>query len=204
MLSHTVNAIMTTNNPGLKTVAIGWVATLSILMLATRGTHFADVTSLPEASWMIFMVAGLFLPAWSFAWFMSLAVGIDAYAFKFGGVPGTCLSVAYAMLIPAYFSMWVAGRLAKHYFNGLFSGFAMFFGFAMVGTLICELISSGSYYLWSGNFEPTVAEFFNRELQYTPAVLASSAYWSVAFIGTTALHRIYQQTKSRKVPSKEV
>ena len=204
MLSHTVNAIMTTNNPGLKTVAIGWVATLSILMLATRGTHFADVTSLPEASWMIFMVAGLFLPAWSFAWFMSLAVGIDAYAFEFGGVPGTCLSVAYAMLIPAYFSMWMAGRLAKHYFNGLFSGFAIFLGLAMVGTLICELISSGSYYLWSGNFEPTVAEFFNRELQYTPAVLASSAYWSVAFIGTTALGRIYQQTKSRKVPSKEV
>ena len=204
MLSHTVNAIMTTNNAGLKTVAIGWVATLSILMLATRGTHFADVTSLPEASWRIFMVAGLFLPAWSFAWFMSLAVGIDAYAFEFGGVPGTCLSVAYAMLIPAYFSMWMAGRLAKHYFNGLFSGFAIFFGLAMVGTLICELISSGSYYLWSGNFEPTVAEFFNRELQYTPAVLASSAYWSVAFIGTTALGRIYQQTKSRKVPSKEV
>ena len=180
------------------------ICILTLLMLLTRGTHFSGLSSLPEASWMIFMAAGTLLPAWSFAWLMSLAVGIDAYAFTFGDIPGTCLSLAYAMLIPAYLSMWVAGRLARPYINGRFSGLAMFFGFAMGATLICELISSGSYYLWSGNFEPTVAEFFNRELQYTPAVLASSAYWSVAFIGTTALHRIYQQTKSRKILSKEV
>ena len=53
------------------------------------------------------------MSAWSFAWFMSLAIGIDAYAFTFGGVPGTCFSIAYSMLIPAYFSMWMAGRLSK-------------------------------------------------------------------------------------------
>ena len=139
------------------------------------------------------MAAGTLLPAWSFAWLMSLAVGIDAYAFTFGGVPGTCLSVAYAMLIPAYLSMWVAGRLTRPYFNGRFSGFAMFFGFAMGATLICELISSGSFYLWSGNFEPTVAEFISRELQYAPAVFSSSAYWAIAFIGATALYRSYHK-----------
>ena len=62
---------------------------------------------------MTFMVAGALLPVWSFAWFMSIAVVIDAYAFTFGGVPGTCLSFAYSMLIPAYFSMWIAGRLSR-------------------------------------------------------------------------------------------
>ena len=89
------------------------ILVLSALMLITRGSHFSGINALPEASWMIFMVAGTLLPAWSFAWFMSLAVGIDAYAFTFGGVPGTCFSIAYGMLIPAYFSMWMAGRLAK-------------------------------------------------------------------------------------------
>ena len=150
----------------------------------------------------VIFTAIMFLPAWSFAWFMSLAVGLDAYAFTFGSVRGSCLAVTYARLIAAYFSMWVAGRLAKHYFNGLFSGFAIFFGFAMGGTLICELISSGSYYLWSGNFEPTIAEFFSRELQFAPAVFSSSAYWSVAFIGAAALHQIYQR-KNRNVLSKK-
>jgi len=169
------------------------ICIFTLLMLLTRGTHFSGLSSLPEASWMIFMAAGTLLPAWSFAWLMSLAVGIDAYAFTFGGVPGTCLSVAYAMLIPAYLSMWMAGRLTRPYLNGRFSGFAMFFGFAMGATLICELISSGSFYLWSGNFEPTVAEFISRELQYAPAVFSSSAYWAIAFIGTTALYRSYHK-----------
>ena len=172
---------------------------LSLLMVVTRGSHFSGFNELPEASWMIFMVAGTLLPAWFFAWFMSLAVGIDAYAFTFGGVPGTCLSIAYGMLIPAYFSMWMTGRLAKPYFTGNLSGFAVFFGFAMAGTFVCELISSGSFYLWSGNFEPTFAEFITRELAYAPAAFSSSAYWAVAFIVGTAVYRLYQQTKAPAV-----
>ena len=169
---------------------------LGILMLATRGAHFSGFNALPEASWMIFMAAGILLPMWSFAWFMGLAVGIDAYAFTFGGVPGTCLSVAYAMLVPAYASMWGAGRLVKPYLNGSMVSYGMVFMAAMVGTAICELISSGSFYLWSGLFEPTWAEFVAREMQYAPAAFASSAYWAVAFIVASALHRMYQQAKA--------
>jgi hypothetical protein len=172
------------------------ILALSALMLITRGSHFSGINALPEASWMIFMAAGTLLPTWSFAWFMSLAIGIDAYAFTFGGVPGTCFSIAYGMLIPAYFSMWIAGRLAKPYFTGNLSGSALFFGFAMAGTLVCELISSGSFYLWSGNFEPTFAEFVSRELAYAPAAFSSSAYWAVAFIVGTTAYRLYQQTKA--------
>ena len=172
------------------------IAISSAIMLLTRGSHFSGFNALPEASWMIFMVAGILLPTVSFAWFMSLAIGIDAYAFTFGGVPGTCFSIAYGMLIPAYFSMWLAGRLSKPYFSFNLSGFAVFFGLAMVGTFVCELISSGSFYIWSGNFEPTLAEFVSRELAYAPAAFSSSAYWAVAFIVGTAIYRIYQQAKA--------
>jgi len=66
----------------------------------------------------------------------------------------------------------------------------------MVGTFVCELISSGSFYLWSGNFEPTFAEFVSRELAYAPAAFSSSAYWAIAFIVGTAIYRIYQQAKA--------
>ncbi len=172
------------------------IAISSAIMLLTRGAHFSGFNALPEASWMIFMVAGVLLPTWSFAWFMSLAIGIDAYAFTFGGVPGTCFSVAYSMLIPAYFSMWMAGRLSKPFFSSNLAGFAVFFGFAMVGTFVCELISSGSFYLLSGNFEPTLAEFVSRELAYAPVAFSSSAYWAVAFIVGTAVYRLYQQAKA--------
>ena len=172
------------------------VVALSALMLSTRGAHFSGFNALPEASWMIFMAVGALLPAWSFVWFMGLAVGIDAYAFTFGGIPGTCFSIAYGMLIPAHFSMWMAGRLVKPYLNGHLSGLAMFFGFAMVGTLACELISSGSFYLWSGNFEPTLAEFASRELMYAPAAFSSSAYWAVVFIVARSLYHTYLRLKA--------
>ena len=172
---------------------------LTVVMVATRGAHFSGLNALPEASWMTFMIAGALLPAWSFAWFMALAVGIDAYAFTFGSVPGTCLSFAYSMLIPAYFSMWVAGRLSKSYLTGELSGFTVFFGLAMLGTAFCELISSGSFYLWSGNFEPTLSEFMSRELKYAPAAFSSSAYWAVAFIAGSAIYRSLNRSRNPKV-----
>lgn len=176
-----------------------WLAvTLTLVMSLTRGSHFSGFDALPEASWMTFMVAGALLPALSFAWFMSIAVVIDAYAFSFGGVPGTCLSFAYSMLIPAYFSMWIAGRLSKPYLTGELSGFAVFFGFAVLGTAFCELISSGSFYLWSGNFEPTLSEFMSRELKYAPAAFSSSAYWTVAFIAGSAIYRNFQRSRESK------
>lgn len=169
---------------------------LSLLMLITRGSHFSGVNALPEASWMIFMAAGVLLPMWSFAWLMGLAVGIDAYAFTFGGVPGTCLSVAYAMLVPAYGAMWAAGRLIKPYLNGSLASHGLFFASAIGATAVCELISSGSFYLWSGLFEPTWTEFVAREMKYAPAAFASSAYWAIVCLVTSALTRLYQQRKT--------
>jgi len=174
------------------------LVTLTLVMILTRGSHFSGFNALPEASWMTFMVAGALLPAWSFTWFMSIAVVIDAYAFSFGGVSGTCLSFAYSMLIPAYFSMWVAGRLSKSYLTGGLSGFAVFFGFTVLGTAFCELISSGSFYLWSGNFEPTLSEFMSRELKYAPAAFASSAYWAIVFIAANAVYRGLKRSRESK------
>ena len=168
-------------------------------MSLTRGSHFSGFDALPEASWMTFMVAGALLPVWSFAWFMSIAVVIDAYAFAFGGIPGTCLSLAYSMLIPAYLSMWIAGRLSRPHLTADFSGFAVFFGFALLGTAFCELISSGSFYLWSGNFEPTLSEFISRELKYAPAAFSSSAYWAIAFIAAHAIYAGFRRSRESKV-----
>ena len=170
------------------------VTLLSTLMLLTRGSHFSGVNALPEASWIIFMVAGSLFPAWSFAWLMTLAVGIDGYAFSFGGVPGTCFSIAYGMLIPAYGAMWLTGRFTKSYLNATPQNSAILFGFSIAGTLICEVISSGSFYLFSGNFDPTFAEFLTRELVYVPAVVSSSAFWTVIFILSIKATHMYRRS----------
>ena len=178
------------------------ITLLSTLMLLTRGSHFSGVNALPEASWVIFMVAGSLLPAWSFAWLMTLAIGIDGYAFSFGGVSGTCFSITYGMLIPAYGVMWLAGRFTKSYLNATLQNSAVLFGFSMAGTLICELISSGSFYLFSGHFDPTFAEFFAREFVYIPAVFSSSAFWTVIFILSVKATHMYRQSVTENVQAK--
>lgn len=158
------------------------MVTLAILMLVTRGSHVSGWNALPEASWMVFFAAGLLLPTVALPALFALAVGIDAYAFTFGGVPGTCLSVAYAMLAPAYASLWLAGRFAGQVSGSSRQYYSAWAGAALLGTAVCEVISSGSFYLWSGLFEPTWAEFVQRELRYAPAVFASTAFWGTILI----------------------
>ena len=158
------------------------IVAISLLMLLTRGAHFSGFNALPEASWMIFMVAGVLLPTSSFAWFMSLAIGIDAYAFTFGGVPGLLLYRLQHVDSGVLLDVGCWSTIEAILLTGESAGFAVFFGLAIIGTFVCELISSGSFYLWSGNFEPTLAEFVSRELTYAPAAFSSSAYWAVAFI----------------------
>jgi hypothetical protein len=51
---------------------------LALLMLATRGHHEISPVHLPDASWAIFFLAGLYLrPGWLFAGFFLLAAGMD-------------------------------------------------------------------------------------------------------------------------------
>ncbi len=48
----------------------------------------------------------------------------------------------------------------------------------LVSVFVCELISSGSFYFFSGRFaEPTLAEFAGRIVKYFPAFLGSTAFW---------------------------
>ena len=72
----------------------------------------------------------------------------------------------------------------------------------MAGTLICELISSGSFYLFSGHFDPTFAEFFAREFVYIPAVFSSSAFWTVIFILSVKATHMYRQSVTENMQAK--
>jgi hypothetical protein len=55
-----------------------------------------------------------------------------------------------------------------------------------VASAVCQLISSGSYYYFSGHFaDPTLAEFGQRLLRYGPLSLQSMAFYIAL---TAALH----------------
>lgn len=152
---------------------------LALLMLATRGLPVIGLDLLPGASWAVFFLAGVYLrsvlavPA-----LLALAVLIDGIAVGWAGVAAYCLTPVYAMLAPAYASLWLAGRwyATRHEFK--LQSLGTLAVIAFVGAAACELFSSGSFYWFSGAFpQPDFAQFQAREWVYFPAYLASMAFW---------------------------
>lgn len=155
---------------------------LALLLVATRGHHFATANLLPSASWAAFFLAGMYLRRTViFGGLLAIVAAVDYGAIVWGGVDGFCVSPAYAALLPAYAALWLAGRgYATR--CGLQSIAVLPLAAAVVGSaLLGELISSGAFYAFSGRFaEPSLAEFALRMARYFPASLLSLGFWVTA------------------------
>jgi len=158
---------------------------LALLMLATRGHHFASLENLPSASWSVFFLAGFYLRSkWVFPALMVEAVLLDFIAVGFQGVSDFCVSAAYPMLLPAYGALWLGGQWFARRYRPQLSSLLPLVLSVLVASSLCQLISSGSFYFFSGRFtDPTLAEFGQRLLRYGPGSLQAMAF----YIGTAAL-----------------
>ncbi|WP_287602446.1 hypothetical protein [Thiothrix sp.] len=137
-------------------------------MIITRA-HVTD--HLLDASWAVFFLAGFYLRnVLAFGVFMAVAVAIDYVAITKFGVSDFCVSQAYVALVPAYGALYVAGRwLAGHYQGETLATLGKLVLAVVVGFMVSELISSGSFYFFSGKFaELSVAEFGSRLVKYAP------------------------------------
>ncbi len=165
------------------TVILG--VALSIVMWMTRGLHVATPTHLPDASWAIFFLLGFyFRQSMVLPIFLAQAALIDYVAITQFGVDSYCVTPAYAFLLPAYSAMWLAGRwyAARYQFHA--RTLPLFAASAVSGAVICELISSGSFYFLGEHFADTsLTVFASRLVQYFPANLASVAL----YLGIAAL-----------------
>lgn len=100
-------------------------------------------------------------------------------------------------LLPAYASLWLAGRwnAARDRFS--WATVAPLAVAAMTGATLCELFASGGLYLFSGRFaEPTSAEFGARLAKYFPRPLGSLAF-CVAIAAT--VHGVFTLTRASAV-----
>src|ERR1035438_5697145 len=87
-------------------------AGLMLAMAATRFNHFGSAFSLPDASWSVFFLGGLYLSKYtriSIAVFIALLLQaglMDSYVTTIQGVSDWCVTPAYWFLIPTYGSLW--------------------------------------------------------------------------------------------------
>lgn len=158
-------------------IAIGLALTL--LMLLTRSHHWAGVHSLPDASWAIFFLLGVYVRAlWVVPALIAASVAIDYAAITWGGVSDFCVSPAYWLLIPAYLALFAGGRVYARGHRLSLLGLARLVGVALAVVAVAELLTSGGFYFFSGRFaEPTLAGFVPRFGKYFPHMLGTFALY---------------------------
>lgn len=154
---------------------------LALLIIMTRGHHFASINALPSASLAVFFLAGFYLRAtWVPLALIGLCAGLDFYSVTFAGTSSFCVTPAYGFLLPAYGTIWLAGRwFSKRY---MFSAKTLLplAGGVGVASLVSELFSSGGFYFFGGRYpNPTIAEFLPRIAKYFPQQLEGIAFWLV-------------------------
>lgn len=177
---------MTTNiTIGVKTLLIS--AALVLLMLATRSDHFGSAISLPDASLAVFLLAGFYLRRLPyFVLFCVLAVASDYWAIQVRGVSSFCVTAAYGFLLPTYFCLWWAGFWgSKQELNGA-GAWLKLAAATLAAISLAFVISSGSFYLFSGYFQPSWAEAVQRVALYYPRYLVTP----LCYLGLAVLFQL--------------
>lgn len=189
------------NSIQIRTLAI--IALLAALMAITRYDHFGSAYSLPDASFAIFFLGGLYLArfarisAASFIFLIIEAGLIDLYATSVQGISDWCMTPAYWFLIPTYGSLWLVGRwfALRHTLKG--SGLI---GMAVSAWAACSfafIFSNAAFYLFSERFaDMSAAEYASRVVQYY------SSYVSVALLYiacAVALHMALEMLAKQQV-----
>lgn len=157
----------------------GIAAVLALLIAATHGHHFGNLLHLPPATWAVFFAAGFYVRrAWVFAALLAEVVVLDYFAVTVGGISSYCVSPAYGFLLPAYGSLWMAGRwLAARY--SFSTAILPALGASLLGSVtLAELFSSGGFYFFSGRqAETSLAGLGENLVKYFPQSLQSFAFW---------------------------
>jgi hypothetical protein len=173
---------------------------LAALMAMTRGQHFATL-NLPSASWAVFFLAGVLLkPRWVFPALFIQASLLDFAAIQWAGVSDWCMSPAYWMLVPAYGSLWLGGRLYAHMHREHFSSLLSLAAVVCLSAFVCYLFSGGGFLYFSGRYpEPSLALLAERIAQYYPRYLGSLALYVglavVLYVGARSWQTLQQRSE---------
>ncbi len=162
------------------------ISFLVFLIFLTRGSHFLTEFSIPDASLIVFLTLGLFIPSiLLFCLFFILTAVIDFGSGFFDNSLAFCLTDGYWGLIPTYLAMFVTGKLIKNYdikFN-------LFFVALLLSITLAFIISTNTYYMFSGHFgNPSLLESILQGWNYYPGYLIPNIIYGLIFYGIYKLN----------------
>ncbi|WP_052177762.1 hypothetical protein [Methylotenera sp. G11] len=172
-------------------------AAIAFFMLLTRGSHVLTSVSLPDASLALLLIGGLYLrkAAW-FALFVVLATAIDFGAAAIDSIQAFCLTDGYWGMLPAYAAMWLAGAWLGQQADS--TGIAKYTAASVVSTFAAFVISTQTYYLFSGRFpDAGIVESLKHGWEYLPSYMGFTAMYLAAFWALTkALPKLHSAIKA--------
>lgn len=150
-----------------------WIAiALMVLMAMTRYNHFGSSVSLPDASYAVFFLGGLYLGRMRgglavLALMLVEAALVDYYAINFRDVSAWCVTSAYGFLMVAYAALWFVGRWYALRHNLAVKGLLGLFAAGAAAVSLAFVIANVSFYLLAGYFgSMSFIEYFSRVAQY--------------------------------------
>jgi len=177
------------------------VAGLVSLMALTRYNHFGSSASLPDASYAVFFLGGLFIGRARgalalLALLLVEAALVDYYAINFREVSGWCVTSAYGFLVFAYASLWFVGRWYAPRHNLTGKGLFGLFAATVAAGSLAFVIANVSFYLLAGYFgRMSVAEFTSSVAQY----YGSYVEVAVIYIGCAVIMQMLLSILTGKV-----
>ena len=178
-------------------------AVLALVMLITRTHSLSPYMHLPDTSLASFFVLGFLVRrVTAFAALFLLGFAIDVVVINWFGQSDFCFTPAYWMLVPAYGTMWLAGRIAQDRW-GVGAAALPAIAILLAGaTFVSDLFSSGGFYFLGGRFAgPTIAGFLPRLLRYFPPTLWATLGWSgLAAAAIALLHVIRPELRDSRRP----
>lgn len=182
-----------------------WIAAaLVLLMAATRYSHFGSAVSLPDASYAVFFLGGLYLGRMRGALAMLAlllleAALVDYFAINFREVSGWCVTSAYSFLVFAYGALWFVGRWYAPRHNLTGKGLLGLFAAAVAAGSAAFVIANVSFYLLAGYFDSmSVAEFASRVAQYYGSYVAVAVLYIGVAVCVQMLSALIENKRRRE------
>lgn len=181
-----------------------WImAVLVLLMAATRFGHFGSALALPDASYAVFFLGGLYLGRGRgalaiLALLLVETVLVDYYAINSRGASGWCVTSAYSFLILAYGALWAVGRWFAPRHDLTVKGLGGLLLTGAVAGSAAFVIANVSFYLLAGYFDSmSVMQYVAGVSQYYFSYVAVALFYIGLAVGTQMLFRVTDRKSTR-------
>ncbi len=181
------------------------VVLMAALMAATRFNHFGSAVYLPDASYAVFFLGGLYLSRFArmamvaFSVLIMEAGLIDYSATSIQGVSDWCMTPAYWFLIPTYGSLWLVGRwfALRHSMHG--KGLIGLLLSAWAATSFAFIFSNVTFFLFSARYtEMSAADYASRVTGYYTSYVSVALLYVACVV---AVHMTVDIVGKQRVPS---